>query len=247
MIPWKALRAVCMVLLLLPIVHLTFLMTRETRETLDHSPDAWAREINQYIEADTRAALPEDPVVVVGGRRVKLWHDLPDLLAPRPVLMRGIGGAVVEDITYNYSRLIGHYQPAAVVLLPDNSEFHVRNNKSGEELLAAIRVLTELDAAHKTTRKFYIFTPVKTLLRPGDHPVIDEATRLLSDWVAGDERVVLLDINPLFSGLDGLPKPAYFRGDGVNLNEHGYLRLSLLLLSALEADEDAPGGAPDLP
>lgn len=247
MIPWNALRAVCTLLLLLPIVHLAFLMTRETREALNHSPDAWSREVEQYIEADTRTALPEHPVVVVGGRRVKLWPGLPDLLAPRPVLMRGIGDAIVEDITFNYSRLIGHYQPAAVVLLPDNSEFHMRDNKSGPELLAAIRELTELDAAHKTTRRFYVFTPVKTVLRPGDHPAIDDATRLLREWAAGDERIVLLDINRLLAGPGGQPKQAYFRGDGVNLNEHGYLRLSLLLLSTLEADESAPGAVAQLP
>lgn len=247
MISWKVLRTICTVLLLVPIVHLAFLLSRETREALDHSPEAWAREVNQYREADSRSALPENPVVVVGGRRVKLWSDLPDLLAPRPVLMRGIGGAVVEDITSNYNPLIGFYRPGTVVLMPDNSEFHVRDNKSATELLAAIRDLAALDADHGKTQRFYVFTPVKTLLNPGDYPVINEATHLLRDWAAGEDRVELLDINPLLAGPDGLPRRTYFRGDGINLNEHGYLRLSLLLLSALEARETVPDSAAGRP
>lgn len=247
MISWKALRIVCTVLLLLPLVHLAVLMSRETREALDHSREAWAREVNEYIEADAHAILPENPIVVVGGRRVKLWPDLPELLAPRPVLMRGLGSAVVEDITFNYKPLIGYYSPDVVVLVPDNSEFHVRDNKTAQELLDAIHDLAELDASHGTTRRFYIFTPVKTLLRPGDHPVIEESTRLLRDWAAVDERIVLLDINTLFAGSDGTPRQIYFRGDGVNLNEHGYLRLSLLLLAALEADEALPKVAANPP
>lgn len=239
MIPWKVLRTVCTVSLLLPLVHLAFLMSRETREALDHSPEAWAREVNEYVRADARATLPESPIVVVGGRRVKLWPDLPDMLTPRPVLMRGLGGAVIEDITFNYRPLIGYYDPATVVLVPDNSEFHVRDNKSAPELVAAIRDLVELDASHNSNRRFFIFAPVKTLLRPGDYPVIEEATHQLQDWAAGDARIVLLDGNPLLAGTDGTPRQLYFRGDGVNLNEHGYLRLSLMLLSALEDEETA--------
>ena len=244
MISWKALRAVCTVLLLLPVVHLAFLMFRETREALNDSPEAWTREVNLYAEADAKAALPEKPLVVVGGRRVKLWPDLPHLLAPRPVLMRGLGSAIIEDITYNYTSLIGYYRPDSVVLLPDNSEFHMRDNKSAPELLAAVKDLADLDASYGVTRKFYVFAPLKTLRRPGDHATIDEAARLLKDWAAANDHVAVLDANRLFAGPDGAPRPVYFRGDGVNLNEHGYLRLSVLLLSALEADEMATAGRP---
>jgi len=241
MISWKLLRAVCMVLLLLPIVHLAFLMSRDTREAMDDSPEAWAREVRLYEEADANGALPKKPVVVVGGRRVKLWPDLPDMLAPRPVLMRGLGSAIVEDVTFNYMALIGHYQPDTVVLLPGDSEFHMRDDKSGPELLAAVREFAALDASYGVTRKLYVFAPVKTLLHPEDHATIDEATRLLVDWAATEGRVEVLDSNRLFAGPDGRPREVYFRGDGVNLNEHGYLRLSFLLLDALEADDRAPG------
>jgi hypothetical protein len=236
MISWKIFRTACIVLLLLPIVHLTFLMSRDTMETLDNSPEAWAREVDNYAKLDADAVLPKNPIVVVGGRRVKLWPDLEGLLAPRPVLMRGIGDAIVEDITFNYSQVIGFYQPDTVVLLPGNSEFHVRDNKSAAELVAAIQDLVALDASYNITRRFYIFTPVRTLLRPQDHAKVDRTTQLLEAWEKTDDRIVILDVNPLLSGTDGLPRDRYFRGDGVNLNEHGYLRLSMLLLTQLEED-----------
>ncbi len=123
MYSWKAIRIACSLLLLLPIVHLTWLMSRDTMETLNTSPDAWAREVASYAAADTRMQLPPSPIVVVGGQRVKLWPNLEDQLAPRPVLMRGLGEAIVEDISFNYSQLIGFYQPDTVVLLPGNANF----------------------------------------------------------------------------------------------------------------------------
>jgi len=205
-------------------------------ETLNASPDAWAREISAYAVADAGAHLPTDPIVVVGGHRVRLWHGLNDLLAPRPVLMRGLGDAITEDITYNYSELIGFYQPDTVVLLPGNSEFHIRDTKSPEDLFDAIGELVELDAYHGVTRHFYIFSPLKTPLYPQDNSTIDQATRQLEAWADSDDRVTILDANALLSGADGEPRPGFYRSDGVNLNEHGYLRLSLLLRSQVEAD-----------
>jgi hypothetical protein len=239
MYSWKAIRITCAVLLLLPIVHLAYLVSRDTMESMDSSPVSREREVNDYAAADAGMQLPQNPVVVVGGMRVKLWRDLADLLAPRPVLMRGLGDAIVQDISFNYPRLVGFYRPDTVVLLPDNSEFYLRDNKSAPELAAAIRELVALDASYGITRRFYVFAPVKTIVRPQDYPTIDEVTQLLRAWADTDEHVVLLDPNPLLTDPNGKPRGVFFRSDGVNLNEHGYLRLSVLLSTRLEADAAA--------
>ena len=233
MISWKTTRIICIVLLLIPIVHLAYLVSRDAMATLDPSPDAWADELAAYARQDRSTALPTEPLVVVGGRRVKLWSNLEDTIT-YPLLMRGLGDAIVEDITHNYAALIGYYQPRTVVLLPSNSEFHIRDNKSGEGLAAAIRELEAVDASHGITRQFIVFTPLKTPLYPGDDREIDKASQLLSEWAASRPRVTLLDANAMLGDEDGRPRPEYYLSDGVNLNERGYLRLSLMLQQALE-------------
>jgi hypothetical protein len=156
------------------------------------SPDVWAKELSAYARADRAAKLPQDPLVIVGGRRVKLWDGLDEILA-EPVLVRGLGDAIVEDITYNYNALIGYYQPAAVVLLPGNSEFHIRDSKSASELLEAVQALEKVDNSLGVSRHFFVFTPLKTPLYPRDYLEIEEATRLLADWAQQRERVTVLD------------------------------------------------------
>ena len=183
--------------------------------------------------------LPKDPIIVVGGRRVRLWSGLDDLLAPRAVLVRGLGDATVTDITHHYERLIGYYQPHALVLLPSNSEFHIRDNKSAEELVRAIRELTELDAAHGVTRHIYVFSPLKTPLHPRDDNKIDRTTQLLKTWADTDDRVTIIDANTLLSSKNGSARADFFRNDGVNLNDEGYLRLSFLLREQVAADNPA--------
>jgi hypothetical protein len=243
MYSWKTIRAVCTVLLLVPLVHLAWLKSGEVRAVLDPSPEVWAPELAAYDLADQAGLLPESPIVVVGGRRVKLWRHLEALLAPAPVLMRGLGDATVNDITHHYARLIGYYRPDTVVLLPGNSEFHIRDAKTAEELAEAIRELEAVDAHHGVTRRFYVFTPLRTPLHPGDDRRIKKVTRLLMAWAAPLPRVTVLDANPLLEGTDGRPDPDFFRIDGVNLNEHGYLRLSLLLREVVMRDRATEKGA----
>ncbi|RLQ22210.1 hypothetical protein DWB85_07930 [Seongchinamella sediminis] len=234
MISWRTLRITCLVLLLIPVVHLVYLVSRDTVATLNSSPDAWAAEVDAYARKDRASKLPDQPVVVVGGRRVKLWRGLEDLLAPQPVLMRGLGDATVDDLIHNYERLIGFYRPGAVVLLPSSSEFRIRANKTAENLAQGIEELVELNRYHAADSTFYVITPLKTPLYAADDRTVEETTRLLHDWAASLEQVKILDANRLLVKPDGRPNPAYYRADGINLNEHGYLRLSVLLQTALD-------------
>jgi hypothetical protein len=240
MYSWKIIRTICAILLLIPIVHLAYVVSQEVLASLDAAPEVWADEVLAYAEADVATRAPDEPVLIVGGRPVKLWKGLEDLLSPRPVLMRGLGDATVNDITHYYAELVAYYQPSALVLLPGNSEFHIRDNKSAQELVTAIRELIELDESYEVARQYCIFTPIKSPLHSQDYAKIDETTRLLERWALKKPDVDILDPNPLLALDNGGPNPDFFRMDGVNLNEYGYVRLSLLLKSRLRGEEIAP-------
>ncbi len=241
MYSWKTIRTVAAILLLMPLVHLAFLVSREALAALDSSPRVWDAEIEAYAKADRLAERAINPVVIVGGRRVLLWQDVEDVLAPTPVLMRGLGDATVEDIIYHYKRLIAFYQPRTVVLLPSNSEFHIRAMNSAEDMVNSIQKLIELDFTHRKSGKFYIFTPVVTQLYPQDRAKIENITEQLTSWAHSNQRIEVLDSNRILSDANGVVKPDYFRPDGVNLNEQGYTRLSMILLNQIELDRTNPG------
>ncbi|MFK7976175.1 MAG: hypothetical protein AB8C02_08560 [Halioglobus sp.] len=233
MYSWRTIRTACIVLLFLPVVHVAYLISQQTLARLDPSPTAWASEIESYIETDTLQPLPAKPVVVIGGLGVKLWQHLPTDLAPAPVLLRGLGDAIVEDLAFYYARLVSFYQPGAVVLMPSNMEFFIRDNKSAEELVEGIEALIAKDAIQDPARPFYVVTPIKTPLRPQDHATIVAASEQLRTLAQSNSKLTLLDANSTFADAKGNPQPRFFRADGVNLNEQGYLRLTALLKAHL--------------
>ena len=239
MFEWRSIRMFFGILLCLPLFHLAWLLADELRAYLDPSPKAWAEEMQAIIREDETLALPENPILVVGGRRVALWQDLPGMLGPHPALLRALGDAPIEDITHYYDRLIGYYRPDILVLLPSYADLHLRDDKRPDDLVAAIRDLVDLNAQHLATAMVYVIAPLKMPLHPGDDERIDAMSAALAAWTARRSGVALIDANSLLAGPDGRPDPALYRGDGINLNEAGYLRLAMVLREALQGTAKA--------
>ncbi|GAB3288383.1 hypothetical protein GCM10027297_33750 [Parahaliea aestuarii] len=223
-------------LLLLPLIHLAILVTRESLATSNASPLAWQSEVDRYIREDDRSSLPAKPIVVIGGRRASLWPHLEATVSPMPVLVRSVGNATVDDFIHYHERLVSFYRPAAVVLLPGPSEFHLRASHNAEQLSTSIQRLVTLDTRLSSRSRFYVFAPIRSPLQTGDWPTINAVITQLSDWGMDHPSFELIDPNPLLAGADGKPDSTFFRSGGVHLNPAGYLRLDLLLRQALRED-----------
>ena len=237
MLSWPLIRNICLALLLLPLAHFAWVVGSEHARRQAPGPEVWQAEVDAYTREAQTLSLPADPVLVAGGRQVKLWAGLDRLLAPRPVLMRGLGDATVDDLIYHYSDLIGYYRPESLILLVGNSEFQQRDDKEPTELLQAVQQFAAIDREHRPSGQLYLIGPVKTPFYPEDHRRIAQANTLLAAWAAGEPGVSYLDPAPVLEDAEGEPDGSYFRPGGQYLNRQGYLRLGVLLRAALEARE----------
>ncbi|MFV0476701.1 MAG: hypothetical protein ACK5ME_02570 [Parahaliea sp.] len=236
MFSWNAIRTFCVTLLCLPLAHLVILISRDVVTALDSSPTTWQSQVDAYTRQDAKNIVLANPIVVVGGRRAAIWRDLERIVTPGHVIVRSLGDATINDLTYYYDRLISRYLPKVVVLLPGNSEFRIRDNKSTSELVAAIKNFIAADDAPTGTRLLYIFIPIKTILYPGDHKTIDDAHEELAHWARRLSYVRIIDPNPILATAGARPDAAFFRSNGVHLNDNGYERLGFLLRHQLSDD-----------
>ncbi len=229
MYEWKTLRLLTAVLLLLPVAHILYLVIVDLRLYLDPSPQVWAKEMATYVDTDERLQLPEDPVLIVGGHRVRLWDQLPATIAQKPVLLRPLGDATVEDLTFHYMRLIAHYRPELLVVFPGYADLHLRDHKSPQELTASIRELLKLDSDYRPTGWRFIIAPLQMPLHPGDTERIAAMGRALSNLARQSSRLTVIDPNPALASNGDRPDPRYYLSDGINLSDEGYARVGELL------------------
>jgi lysophospholipase L1-like esterase len=236
MFAWKSLRVGVLLLLGLPLLHAGYLLSQEFSNYIDPSPEVWAQELQAIISRDQAASLPEDPLLVTGGLRVRLWHNLPAALQPVQTLLRPLGDATLEDLSHHYGRLIGFYRPKTLLIFPSYSDLHLRSDKTAVEFADALGELLDIDDDYGITEQRYVLVPLKTLFHPEDSIRIEGIARKLDELEAARERLTIVDPNRLLAGDDGRPDPDFYRGDGINLNEAGYARITAMLRSQLEKD-----------
>lgn len=234
MFEWKTLRILSVLLLCLPLVHFAWNVSHDLMHYLDPSPRTWDREMERLTQDDLLLSLPEEPILVVGGQRVRLWHDLPARLQSA-TLLRPLGDAKLEDLYYYYDRLIGFYRPKILVIFPGYADLHVRDQKSPEDFENALFALLERDSANGSTIWRYVIAPVQMPFHPGDRDRIAAITRRSENLAARVGRTTIIDPNPVLRGPDGQPDPALFLMAGINLSSEGYIRIGMLLREKLHS------------
>mgnify|MGYP006289592615 FL=1 len=228
------------ILLLLPLVHLAWLIGADLQRYLEPSPRTWEGALQSIVDVDMRTTLPAHPVLIVGGQRVRLWDELPPRFAPGVTLRRALGDATLEDLTFYYDRLVAYYQPAVLVVFPGYADLHLRDDKTPAEFRRAVEALLDRDRDYAHGRRRVLLTPLLTPLHPGDASRIAAMSTLARGLAAERDDLQVIDANPALQRADGSPDPAYFRIDGVNLNAAGYAIITDLLESCLDRLGEAP-------
>lgn len=236
MFEWRSLRTAAVVLLCLPLLHLAWIVTRDFASYLNPSPEAWRDNIEAIIENDREITIPELPILAIGGQRVTLWKDLPELLRPRQVLMRPLGDATLDDLIHYYDRLVAYYRPNILLLVPGYADLHLRDEKTPDEFARALSTFLEKDNSYGHTYWRYVFAPLQMPLHPEDKERIEAMVSATLNICERLPRTSCIDANPLLTDATGRPNPDYYRGDGVNLNDVGYARVSMLTQERLRED-----------
>lgn len=238
MYSWTRLRRILVVVLLLPVAHFMITVGGDLRAVLTPKPTVWEDEVRGVELRSKPDPAGGPPLVIIGGRQAKLWSGLDNTFFPMAVLNNGIGSATIDDVLYYFDRLVTPYQPQAVLMVPGPSDFIMRDNKSPEDFMLMLKGLSNHVIRLDGKPHFYVATLNKWPRFPGYWGVVDTVNLQLEIWADEQPRVTLLDARLLFEERGGLPVGQMFSADGVNLNDWGYIRMSLLLRQQI--DEDYP-------
>ena len=185
-------------------------------------PSPWEHSIRAFEARDRRRAPVPGSIVFVGSSSFTLWSSLEVDLAPLPVVNRGFGGALIDDVVRYADRIVVPYHPSAVVL------FAGTNDIAGARPASAEYVAERFDAFVAKVRLsvpealiFYVaITPSRARWRLWSLAM--EANRLIEARVRADARLRFIDLGRFLLGRDGTPDPKFYRSDGLHPNKSGY-------------------------
>jgi lysophospholipase L1-like esterase len=193
----------------------------------------WEGEIADFERRDVSNPPPENAVLFVGGRDVRLWTTLAEDMAPVPVIGRGFGGAQIPHINHYRARIIHPYKPRAIIVMAGDADLADVRGRRPEDLLDDFRTLL------LSLRAEGLMAPVIFVsIRPS--PAREErwygaqrANALIADYVSGETGAYFLDVTPAMVDEKGRIREELFRWDGLSLNRNGYQALTAAIRPVL--------------
>ena len=173
--------------------------------------------IKQY---DKIYAPPKNPIVFVGSSSFRLWSDLERTFANYHVLNRGIGGAVIQDISNHIDDLITPYKPRQVFIYVGEND--VANQATSEAVLNNTKkLLTEIRERLPNVPIVYV------AMKPSPSrekflPIVIKANQLIQDYIATQKKMTFIDVFSPMLTREGKPKPELFLADQLHMNQSGY-------------------------
>jgi lysophospholipase L1-like esterase len=159
-------------------------------------------------------------ILFVGSSSIRKWQHLQTAFGSYSIINRGIGGAVIDDITYYLDDLVFTYKPRQIVL-------YVGENDLPNDKETADTILNKTMKLFNAIRAGLPEVPIAYIaLKPS--PVRDQfqekciaANNLIRDFLATQPNTRFVDI---FSAMikDGKSRPELFMSDMLHMKPEGY-------------------------
>lgn len=186
-------------------------------------PERFAKDIALF------AAQPAETggIVFTGSSSIRLWKTLKKDFPGLPVVNRGFGGSVANDLIVHFDTVVARHEPKVIVTYTGSNDLNAK--LSTKEALADYTQF--LDLVHQRFPKTrVIITSVKiSEKRLAQIPQVHELNRLLKDWTKGKNWVRFLDCTSYLADEKGHPIRQFYVKDLLHLSPEGYARWTQVL------------------
>ncbi|MDC1217351.1 GDSL-type esterase/lipase family protein [Flavobacteriaceae bacterium] len=189
----------------------------------DEKNRKWAYpEIEAFERLDKSVTYAEDAILFIGSSSIRLWKTLEEDMKPYPVIQRGYGGAHFRDMVYFTDRILTEHSLSMVVCFVANDISGSPKDGTPEEILKLFKYFVKQVRAKHPSIPIMQIAVTPTQSRWKLWPEINTVNRLMKAYCDKTKNLYFIDTIPEFLDENGQPKPQWFAGDQLHLNEKGY-------------------------
>ncbi|MEO5912792.1 MAG: GDSL-type esterase/lipase family protein [Luteolibacter sp.] len=179
------------------------------------------------ITAFAKQVPEKGGIVFTGSSSIRLWTHLKEDFPGLPVVNRGFGGSVANDLVVYFETLVTRHEPKVLVT-------YTGSNDIDEKLTVddAFSDYTKfLNMAHDRFPKIrVILTSVKVAPRRAiEIPQVNDLNRRLESWCKDKGWLRYVDSTSYLVDSQDQPIASYFRDDHLHLNDSGYAKWQSIL------------------
>jgi lysophospholipase L1-like esterase len=166
-------------------------------------------------------APPDHPILFIGSSSIRKWDDLERTFANYVVMNRGIGGAVVNDISNYANDIVFPYHPREIVIYVGENDLVNEQTTADSIFLRTERLLQVIRAGLPGIPIVYISIKPS----PVREKYLDKAiatNNLIKEYIRTQKNIVFVDIFHRMLNAEGKPRPELFLSDNLHMNLEGY-------------------------
>lgn len=179
-------------------------------------PERFAKDIAKFAAEEA----VKGGVVFTGSSSIRLWTELKKDFPDLPVLNRGFGGSVANDLIVYADTVVFRHEPKILVTYTGSNDLNAK--LTVQEALADYTKFLNL-VHEKLPNTKVILTSVKIgEKRLKQIPQVKELNRLLQAWSKERDWVRFVDCTSYLADAKGHPIREYYRDDLLHLSAKGY-------------------------
>lgn len=196
------------------------------------NPARFAKDIAKFDLEEQSASPPSrEGIVFTGSSSVRFWkvtEAFPDL----PVLNRGFGGSVANDLVVYAENVALRYRPKVLVVYTGSNDLHAK--LTPEEAFADYTKFLNL-MHEKLPKTLILLCSVKVSpSRVTEMPAVKQLNALLEPWSRDKPWITWVESTAYLVGSDGQPVDNLFRSsDHLHLNDDGYAKWNAIVSPVL--------------
>lgn len=184
-------------------------------------PPFW-QDVQTIKHYDEMYTPPANPILFIGSSSIRKWNDLEWTFSPLVVINRGIGGAVINDVTYYLNDIVFPYHPRQLVIYVGENDI-VDKNVTADTILARTKLLISAIRARLPETPITYISIKPSPSRDEFMQKATDANALLKTYLAQEKNITFVDVFSLMIDAAGHSRPELFVEDMLHMNRKGYM------------------------
>jgi lysophospholipase L1-like esterase len=191
------------------------------------------------FDAEFKVKPVKGGIVFTGSSSIRLWKTA-EAFPKLPVLNRGFGGSVANDLVVHAERVVLRYEPKVLVVYTGSNDLNAKLKP--EEVLADYTAFLNLVHEKLPDCRIIINSVKVSESRLKQIPAVKQLNSLLQAWCEGKDWVRWLESMNYLMDEKGAPKNEFFRKDKLHLNDAGYAKWNVIIEPVIKEEWTKAGG-----
>ncbi|RPD46032.1 GDSL-type esterase/lipase family protein [Paracnuella aquatica] len=183
----------------------------------------FASEIQAFTRQDSEQPPPKRPILFVGSSSFRLWQNLQQDFAGKPVLNRGFGGASIPDVVRYANETIFRYNPSRIIFYCGENDLADSDTVSAQTV---VNRFTALFTQIRSKLPGVPFTFVSIKPSPSRMHLMHKmaaANGAIRAFLQQHPQTAFVDVFTPMLNDAGRPRPELFVSDSLHMNRQGYV------------------------